>query len=80
MNKKASKHPQVTICEIQCPRCGEVYYVTEADEDSIEDSSDMYECDACGFEDELSEWPWQEYTKGRLAFSSGTLVLEEDDW
>lgn len=80
MNKQASKHPQVTILEIQCPLCGELYYLTENSEEDLEESGDTYECTSCDFESTLAEWPLQEFTRGRLDFDSGGLVLEEEDW
>lgn len=80
MNKKASKHPQVTILEIQCPLCGELYYITENGDDDLEESNDTYECTACDFESTLAEWPAQEFTKGRVILSSGIPTLEEEDW
>ena len=80
MNKQASKHPQVSILEIQCPRCGEIYYITQSNGDDLEESGDTYECTSCDFEAELSDWALQEFTRGRLDFESGGLVLEDEDW
>lgn len=77
MNTKASRHPSITICELQCPMCGEIYYTTEED---LDESDNVYECEVCGYEADVSEWPWQELVRGRVTVDDDSIIIEEKDW
>lgn len=77
MNKKVSRHPELTIIELQCPICGETYYITDTEQ---EENGDIYECELCDYEAPLEDWPWQEYTRGRLSVATDAVILEEMDW
>lgn len=72
------KGNKFSVYRIECPVCGEEYLMSELEYDDMVEEGGEFECDDCGFMDEIDNWPSEDYTKATITIRDNDIIIEED--
>lgn len=67
-----------SIYRLECPVCGEGCYMSELEFEDMLLNEEEFECEECGYTDEIDNWPSDDYTKATITILDDGILVEEE--